>query len=216
MSRTTIVLAEDHQVVREGFRALLEGEAGFVVVGEAGNGREVPDLVDRLRPDVLLLDLMLPELHGLEVIRQVHQRRPATRILVLSMHATESYVLEALRGGASGYLLKSASAAEVIAAVRMVAAGKRYLSPPLSDRAIEAYAQQERSAPDVYETLTRREREVLHLAAEGRNNREIGDLLGIGPRTVETHRSNLMRKLALQSQAELIRFAVKRGLLPAE
>ncbi len=216
MSETTIVIAEDHQVVRQGFRALLEAEPGLAVIGEAATGLEVPDLVDRLRPDVLLLDLMLPDLHGLEVARQVHRRTPATRILVLSMHATESYVLGALRSGAAGYLLKSASAAELIAAVRAVVAGKRYLSPPLSDRAIEVYADEARSAPDLYETLTIREREVLHLAAEGHNNREIAARLAIGPRTVETHRSNLMRKLSLRSHADLVRFAVERGLLPPE
>ncbi len=216
MPRTSIVLAEDHQVVREGLRALLESQPDFAVVGEAGNGREAPDLVARLRPDVLLLDLMLPDLNGMEVARQVQERTPTTRVIILSMHANESYVLEALRNGVSGYLIKTASSSEVIAAVRAVMAGKRYLSPPLSDRVIEAYAQQARPVADVYDTLTTREREVLHLAAEGRKNTEIAARLGISIRTVETHRANLMRKLNLQSHADLIRYAIRRGLLPPE
>ncbi len=216
MARTSIVMAEDHQIVREGLRALLESQPDFAVVGEAGSGGEVADLVDRLRPDVLLLDLVLPGLNGLEVMRQVRERTPATRVLVLSMHANESYVLEALRNGASGYLLKTASSSEVIEAVRAVVAGKRYLSPPLSDRVIEAYAQQAQPATDAYETLTTREREVLHLAAEGHKNVEIASRLGISNRTVETHRANLMRKLNLQSHADLVRYAIRRGLVPSE
>jgi DNA-binding NarL/FixJ family response regulator len=216
MPKTRIVVAEDHQVVREGFRALLETQPDFGVVGEADNGLEVPGVVDHLRPDVLLLDLMLPGLNGMEVIRQVRQGSPATRVLILSMHANESYVLEALRSGAAGYLLKTASSSEMIAAVRAVVAGKRYLSPPLSDRVIEAYAQQARPAADIYETLTSRERVVLQLVAEGHKNTEIASRLCISVRTVESHRANLMRKLNLQSHADLVRYAIRRGLLPSE
>jgi two-component system response regulator NreC len=216
MPKTRIVVVEDHQVVREGLRALLETQPDFGVVGEADNGLEVPHVVDHLRPDVLLLDLMLPGLNGMEVIRQVRQGSPTTRILILSMHANESYVLEALRSGAAGYLLKTASSSEMIAAVRAVVAGNRYLSPPLSDRVIEAYAQQALPAADIYETLTSRERVVLQLVAEGHKNTEIASRLCISVRTVESHRANLMRKLNLQGHADLVRYAIRRGLLPAE
>ena len=213
----TIVLADDHHVVRQGLRALLEGESGFSVVGEASDGLEVVKLIERLRPNVLLLDLMMPGLSGLEVARQIHQRCPETRTLILSMHANEAYVLEALRNGATGYVLKDASAADLIQAVHEVAAGRRYLSPPLSERAIETYVEKAKAAPpDAYETLTTREREVFQLAAQGLGNPEIASRLGVSPRTVETHRANLMRKLSLHSQTELVRYAMRRGILPPE
>ncbi len=216
MPKTSIVLVEDHQVVREGLRAILEAQPDFVVVHETGDGREVPDVVDRLRPNVLLLDMVLPGLNGLEIMQRVRQRTPNTRVLVLSMHANESYVLEALRNGAAGYVLKTASSRELILAVLAVVAGKHYLSPPLSDRVIAAYAERTQSATDLYETLTTREREVLHLAAEGRKNTEIADRLGVSIRTVETHRANLMRKLNLQTHTDLVRYALRRGLLTLE
>jgi len=215
MSRTTIVLADDHVVVRQGLRALLEAEPDFAIVGEAADGLEVPDLVERLKADVLVLDLMLPGLNGLEVTRQVHQQSPQIRIVILSMYANEAYVLEALRNGAAAYVLKEASAADLVRAIREVMAGRRYLSPPLSESAIELYVQKAKAAPrDAYEALTTREREVLQLAAEGQSNPEIADRLGISVRTVETHRANLMTKLALHNQTELVRYALKRGILP--
>ncbi len=214
---TTIVLADDHPVVRQGLRTLLEAEQDFAVVGEVGDGLEVADRVEHLRPNVLVLDLMLPGLNGLEVTRQVHQRFPQTRIVILSMYANEAYVLEALRNGATAYVLKEASAAALVHAVREVTAGRRYLSPPLSDNAIEAYVQKTKTGPvDPYEILTTREREVLHLAAEGRSNSEIAVRLGISTRTAETHRANLIRKLGLHSQTDLVRYALRRGILPPE
>lgn len=215
MSPMRIILADDHHIVRQGLRTVLGSSEDFAIVGETGDGLEVLGLVERLRPHVLVVDLMMPGLSGLEVIRQVHQRYPDTRILVLSMHASEAYVLEALRNGATGYVLKDADAAELVQAVREVAAGRHYLSAPLSERAIQAYAQRAQAAPmDPYETLTTREREVLQLSAEGYSGTEIAAKLGISPRTAETHRANLMRKLALQSQTDLIRYALRRGLLP--
>jgi DNA-binding NarL/FixJ family response regulator len=217
MSRTTIVLADDHVVVRQGLRALLEAEPDFAIVAEAADGLEVADLVERLKADVLVLDLMLPGLNGLEVTRQVQQRWPQTRIVILSMYANEAYVLEALRNGAAAYVLKEASAADLVHAIREVMAGRRYLSPPLSESAIELYVQKAKAAPrDAYEALTTREREVLQLAAEGQSNPEIADRLGISARTVETHRANLMHKLDLRSQTDLVRYALRRGILPPE
>lgn len=215
MSLTTIVLADDHQVVREGLRALLEVQPDFSVVGEAADGLEAASLVERLKPHVLVVDLMMPGLSGLEVTRQVRQRSPQTHVVILSMYSTESYVLEALRNGAAGYVIKSSSAADLVSAVREVVAGRRYLSPPLSERAINAYVKKaEATTLDPYETLTTREREILHLVAEGYTSAEIGDRLSISPRTVETHRANLMRKLGLETQTDLIRYALQRGIIP--
>ncbi|OGG51261.1 MAG: DNA-binding response regulator [Candidatus Handelsmanbacteria bacterium RIFCSPLOWO2_12_FULL_64_10] len=214
---TTIVLADDHPVVRKGLRALLDAEQDFRLIGETGDGLEAVALVERLKPDVAVLDLMMPGLNGLEVARQAIQRSPKTRVVILSMHANEAYVLEAIRNGASGYVLKDSSAADLVQAVREVVAGRRYLSPPLSERAIDTYVQRaEDTALDVYETLTAREREVLHLAAEGHANTEIAARLFISPRTVEVHRGNLMRKLGLQTQTDLVRYALRRGILPME
>jgi two-component system, NarL family, response regulator NreC len=213
----TIILADDHHLVRQGLRALLEAEEDWSVIGEAANGLEAVELVERLKPRMLIVDLMMPGLNGLEVTRQVTQRCPQTRVILLSMHANEPYVMEALRHGAGGYVLKDSSAAELIQAVREVAAGHHYLSPPLSERAIHAYIQRANAtALDPYDTLTSREREVLHLAAEGLNNQEIAARLIISPRTAETHRTNLMRKLGLRNQTDLIRYALRRGILPME
>lgn len=215
--RTTIVLADDHQVVRQGLRLLLEAEPGFSVIGEVADGLEVAGLVERLKPDVLILDLMMPGLGGLDVSRQVTRRAPETRVVILSMHSSDAYVVEALRKGASAYVLKGSSADELIGAVRAALAGRRYLSPPLSEKAIESYVQKARDAEvDLYETLTTREREVLHLAAEGMSSTAMGGRLGISPRTAETHRTNVMRKLGLHSRTELIRYAIKRGILPID
>ena len=216
MHMTTIVIAEDHHVVRDGLRALLTAQKDFQLVGEAGDGLEAAQLVEKLKPDVLVLDLTLPRLHGLEVARQVKKSSPKTRVLILSMHANEAYVLEALRNDAAGYLLKDSTGAELVRAVRDVVAGRRYLSGSLSELAIQAYIQRKTTdtAQDMYEALTDREREVLHLAAEGLNNPDIAEKLFISPRTAETHRANVMRKLNFKTQTDLVRFAIRRGILP--
>jgi two-component system, NarL family, response regulator NreC len=213
----TILLADDHHVMRQGLRMLLEAQEDFRVVAEVGDGLEAVKLAERLKPHVLIVDLMMPGINGLEVARQVSHRSPQTRIIVLSMYGNEPYVLEALRNGAVGYVLKDANAAELLRAVHEVVAGRRYLSPPLSEHAIEAYLQKAQDAVlDLYETLTTREREVLQLAAEGRTNADIAAVLCVSPRTVETHRAHLMHKLGLHTQADLIRYALKRGILPMD
>src|SRR5687767_11728088 len=200
MNKTRIVLADDHPVVRHGVRSLLQSDAELSVVGEASDGIETVQVVEKLSPDVLVVDLMIPGLNGLEITRQVRQRSPMTRVIILSMHANEPYVLEALKNGASGYVLKDSSGTDLIQAVRLVATGQRYLSPPLSERAVEAYMMKsQESSFDAYDGLTDREREVLQLAAEGLSNPEIAGRLSISPRTVETHRANLMRKLSLKT-----------------
>jgi DNA-binding NarL/FixJ family response regulator len=208
------MLADDHQVVLEGLKALLANEPDLQVIGEANDGLSVLPLVEKLQPEVLVLDLMMPGLNGLEVTRQLHQKCPNTRVIVLSMHANEAYVVEALRNGASGYVLKQAQGKVLVEAIRTVLTGKRYLSEPLSEEQLSRFEQKMTGAAlDPYETLSSREREVLQLAAEGLTNAEIGKKLDIGKRTVETHRANLIRKLGLKSHAELVRYAVKRGLL---
>jgi len=212
-----IVLADDHPIVRQGLCALLEAETDFQVVGEAGDGLEAVALVERVKPDVLVLDLMMPTLSGLEVARQTRQRSPQTRVVILSMHADEGYVLEALTAGASANVLKKSTAGDLVKAIRDAIAGRRFLSPPLSERLIDAYVEKTRSAPlDSYNTLTPREREVLQLAAEGHTNAAIATRLSISPRTVEMHRASVMRKLDLQNQVELVRYALQRGILAKE
>ncbi len=211
-----VVLADDHPVLRQGLRGLLEREPDLEVLGEASDGREALNEVMRSRPDVLVLDLMMPGVGGLEVVHEVRAQCRTTQVVVLSMYSNESYVQEALGAGARGYVLKKATSAELVAAIRAVAAGGRYLSPPLSEEAIENYLIRSRPASDPYALLTARERQVLHLAAEGRSSAEIARQLTVSPRTVEMHRANLMRKLGLQNQSELVRFAIQRGLIPLD
>ncbi|HEX6838878.1 MAG TPA: response regulator transcription factor [Polyangia bacterium] len=212
--KTQILLADDHQVIIDGLKALLSGEPDMEVVGQATDGLQVLPKVLELKPDVLVLDLMMPGLGGLEVARQMKERAPSTKVIVLSMHANDAYVVEALRNGASGYVLKQAEARALVDAIRAVSAGGRFLSPPLSEEKLERWEMDAKAAPfDPYDTLSTREREVLQLAAEGLTSAAIGERLAIGKRTVETHRANLQRKLGVKTQADLVRFAVKKGLV---
>jgi DNA-binding NarL/FixJ family response regulator len=212
----TIVLAEDHHIVRQGLKALVAAEKNFRLLGEAGDGLEAVNLVAKHKPNVLLLDLMIPRLHGLEVVRRIREEHPATRVLVLSMHSDEPYVVEALRSGAVGYVLKDCATSNLTEAIRAVAAGKRYLSPVLAERAMDAIFQNAAQPTlDAYETLTERERLILQLAAEGLSNPDIATKLFISPRTAETHRANLMRKLSLHSQTDLVRYAIRRKIIAA-
>ncbi|OGN86917.1 MAG: hypothetical protein A2X23_00865 [Chloroflexi bacterium GWC2_73_18] len=209
----SILLAEDHHVVRQGLRALLEAEPGLRLIGEAADGPQAARLVELLRPDVLVLDLVLPGLPGLEVLRLAARRSPRTRVVILSMHADPAYVSEALQAGARAYLLKESTADELLHAIREVAAGRTYLGPPLSDEAVVGYRQRAQAAGgDPYQLLTPREREVFHLAAEGLSASVIAARLVIGRRTAETHLANLMRKLGLRGRAELVRYAFRRGV----
>ena len=214
-SQITIVLAEDHHMVRQGLKLVLEQEKSFRLVGEASDGLEAIRLVETVKPAVLVLDLMIPRLHGLDVTRHVRKNCPATRVIILSMHADEPYVMEALRNGAAGYVLKDSTGGDLVKAVREVNAGKRYLSPTLAERAVNGYLEKPgESDLDIYDTLTNRERLVLQLAAEGNTSGEIATKLFISPRTAETHRANLMRKLGLRSQTDLVRFAIRKKVIP--
>jgi DNA-binding NarL/FixJ family response regulator len=213
----TILLGDDHAILRQGLRLLLEEEPDFTIVGEASTGVEVMVKTDMLHPDVVILDVGLPDLNGLEITRQIHQRNQHTRVVILSMHAKEAYVLEALKNGASAYVLKGSDANELIQAIRQSMQGIRYLSPPLSERAIEAYLEMIKDRGlDPYDTLTNREREILHLVLESYSNVEIARRLTISPRTVEVHRAKMMHKLGLSSQVDLVRFAMQRGIIPLE
>lgn len=217
MTNISIILADDHPVVRLGMRTLLESERDFSVVGECGDGIETVRLVERLQPDVLVLDLMMPTLNGLEAMRIIRQRSPSTRVVVLSMHSSNAFVGEALKNGATGYVLKGSCEEDLVRSVREAASGRRFLSAPVTERAIEAYIEQSRAAElDPHETLTAREREILQLAAEGKTSSDIATRLHVSHRTVENHRANLMRKLGLQNQTELIRYALRRGLIPLD
>jgi DNA-binding NarL/FixJ family response regulator/two-component sensor histidine kinase len=215
----TVALADRHDLIRQGMRSLLETEPSFTVVGEAADGWAALELVNRLHPSVLVVDFSLPGLSGTDVTRNITKRFPQTRVLMLSSQTEEGYVLESLKSGAAGYALKQSGIEELIQAVREVASGRRYLSPSLSERAIEVYVsvQQEQD----YELgatgpLTSREREVLQLVTDGLTSAQIAEKLSISPRTAETHRANMMRKLGLRNQAELVRYAIQHHIVPLE
>jgi DNA-binding NarL/FixJ family response regulator len=211
----SVVLADDHHVVRMGIKALLESEADIRVSGEAGSGAEAVTMAAQLKPDVMIVDLMLADMSGLAVVRQVRKKSPHTTSVVLSMYGNDCYVVEALQAGACSYVLKDSSPEELVRAVREASLGRRYLAPPLSDRAIEAYLQRsEESRLEPYDMLTSREREVLHLAAQGFTSSNIAERLFISPRTVEVHRARVMQKLGLRNRTELIHFAIRRGIIP--
>jgi DNA-binding NarL/FixJ family response regulator len=196
-------------------QALLEDERDFSIVGVAVNGLEAVDLTERLKPDVLVLDLMMPGLSGLEALRILRERSPRTRTVILSMYSSSAFIGQALQNGAIGYVLKNCPEENLVRAVREAAAGRRFLSPPVTEIAINAYIEQSKMGTfDPHETLTPRQREVLQLAAEGKTNGEIAARLNISQRTVENHRATLMKRLGLQNQTELIRHAMRHGLIP--
>ena len=212
---SAIILADDHQVLREALRLLLESQPDFHVSAETGDGLEAVTLVEKHKPDVLIVDMMMPGLSGLEVARRAKRLSPATKVIVLSMHDTESYVVESLQAGVAGYVLKQSSSQELVFAIRQALAGNLYLSPSLNERAIQAYMQrsQESRVEDPFDSLTDREREVFQLAAEGLSNPQIAEKLSLSARTAEMHRGNLMKKLGLKSHTDLVKYAVKRGVV---
>jgi two-component system response regulator NreC len=215
----TILLADDHPVMRQGLRLLLEAEADFSVIGETGDGLEVIELIECLRPDVLVLDLKMPGLSGVEVTRLVHQQFPAIQIVILSMYASVAYVVECLAVGAKAYILKKSTAEELVHAIREAVCDRRYLSTSLSeevgdiDDRIDLHRRQTSDTLELYETLTRREREVLLLVGEGQTSAEIASRLVISPRTVDMHRRHIAKKLSLSGQSALMRYALQRGLV---
>lgn len=205
-----ILLADDHAVVRQGFRMILAAQADMEIVGEASNGREAVELAERLRPDVVVMDVAMPELNGIEATRRLVSSSPRTRVLALSMHKDSVYVREILRAGARGYLLKDAIDRDLLAAVRALGRGEGYLSPAVSDAVLADYR---KHVTDPLDLLTSREREVLQLIAEGKTNKEIATLLSLSVYTVDAHRGRVMEKLNLHSMSELVRFAMRSGLI---
>jgi two-component system, NarL family, response regulator NreC len=214
-ARVRIMIADDHPLVRSGLRGLLERDGEFQVVAEAADGYEAIDLAVLHKPDVILLDVGMPRLSGPDAAQSISQKLPAVRIVMLSMHSDESYVLRALKAGARGYLLKASPEADVIAAIRAVSSGNAYFSPSITKLLVEEYVVEarRRGVEDTYELLSTREKEILHLLASGKTNREIAELLFISVATVETHRNNVFQKLHLHNLAELILYAVRKGLI---
>ena len=213
-----ILIADDHQIVLDGLRLLLEAKEDIKVVGEAVNGREAVQKTRQLKPDIVIMDIAMSELNGIEATRQIHELSPATRVIILSMHATAEYINRALKAGACGYLLKESTGIELIDAVRTVYAGRRYMSQKISDILIDDYVDHhaESVSDDPLESLSPREREILQLVAEGKSSAQIANIIFLSPKTVETYRSRLMQKLGIKNFPDLIKFAVQKGLIPLE
>jgi len=216
MEPIRVVLADDHTLVRSGIRALLERFDDVEMVGEAANGREALELVEKHRPNIVLMDIAMPELNGIDAARRIHQRYPNTRVLLISMYDNEEYVAEALAVGAAGYVLKDASAAELDIAVHAVARGESYLSPAVAKRIVEGQVSPRGEGAIGPQRLTPRQREILQLIAEGNSSKEIARKLGVSMKTVETHRANLMERLGIHDIAGLVRYAIRVGLVEPE
>jgi len=210
---TTIVLADDHIVVRQGIRKLLETRPDYQIIGEASDGEEAVKLVSEKKPDVALMDLWMPRLSGIDATRRIGKRGLATKVLVLSMHESRSYVEEVLRAGAAGYIVKNAAADDLIEAIDAVCNGVSYLSPAITQQVVDAIASPAPSASSGLGVLTDREREVLQLIAEGLSSKEIAAMLGVSLKTIDSHRSNLMEKLDIHKVSGLVRFAIRTGLV---
>jgi two-component system, NarL family, response regulator NreC len=215
MKKLRILLADDHIVMRTGLRALLERQPNLEVVGESENGRETVALAASLRPDVVVMDVGMPVLNGIEATQTIVTQCPTIAVVILSMHADESYVMRALKAGARGYLLKDSAAADLMGAIQAISQGKSFFSPKVSRILAEDYVRvlKQKGAVDTYDLLTSREREILQLLAEGKTNKEVATALNISPYTVETHRSHILQKLNLHNSAELVLYAVRKGII---
>lgn len=216
MKKIRVLLAEDFTLVRAGIRSLLESLSDIEVVAEAGDGREALQLAKRHRPDVVLMDIAMAGMNGLEAAARIMKDSPEIRVMILSMHANEEYVWQALRAGVAGYLLKGASPAELELAVKAVARGAIYLTPAVSKQVVASYIQRVGGGAGVLEQLTPRQREILQLIAEGRTTKAIGDILSISVKTVETHRAQLMERLDIHDVAGLVRYAIRVGLISSD
>jgi DNA-binding NarL/FixJ family response regulator len=215
MNPVRVLLADDHALVRAGIRALLQSLEGVTVVAETGNGTEVLEFARAHHPDVVLLDISMPGLGGLEVSAQLRDALPEVRVVILSMHANEEYVLQALRAGAAGYMLKDSATAELELALRAVTQGETYLSPPISKQVVEGYVQRVGADQSASDNLTPRQRQVLQLIAEGHSTKEIAHRLNLSVKTVETHRAQLMERLQIREIAGLVKYAIRHGLVTA-
>jgi DNA-binding NarL/FixJ family response regulator len=210
-----LVLGDDHTLVRQGFRKILEEQPDWEVVAEAGDGREAVAQTLALEPDVAVLDIGMPGLNGIDATRQIVRKAPSVRVLILSMHSEEAYITQALQAGAKGYLLKDSADADLIRGVTSVAAGKSFFSPVVARVMLDDYVRHlaDKGIVDRYEALSEREREIFQLVAEGHSNKEVAEMLSISPATVETHRAHIMQKLDLHNTAELVLYAVRRGVI---
>ncbi len=215
MKKIRVLLADDHTLMRRGLRLIVEQQADLVVVGEAEDGRQAASLSASLKPDVAVLDIGMPNLNGIEAAKQITDGESGAAVVILSMHADETYILRALRAGARGYLLKDSAESDLVRAIRSVAEGKSFFSPVVSKVLLEDYVKklQRTGSEDSYDLLTPREREILQLVAEGKSNKEVANLLHLSVYTVETHRANIMEKLNLKSVPELILYAVRKGII---
>ena len=215
MRKTRILLADDHKLMRRGLKALIEQQPDLTVVGEADDGRQAVVLAATLKPDVLVMDIGMPNLNGIEAAHQITQANPGTAIVILSMHSDEGYVLRALKAGAKGYLLKDSAESDLIRAVHAAAGGKSFFSPAVGNVLLDDYVRklQRTGAEDSYDLLSPREREILQLVAEGKSSKDIANLLNLSVYTVETHRASIMQKLNLRGVPELILYAVRKGII---
>jgi DNA-binding NarL/FixJ family response regulator len=215
MTKTRVLLAEDHTIVRKGLHALLDAEAAIEVIGEAQDGREALAKAEQLRPDVVVMDITMPGLNGLEATRLIKKRFPEVKVLILTVHSDEEYIRQILRAGASGYLVKQAAPHELTSAIQAVQRGESYLSPSVSKKVVEEYVRHAAGAAeeDSCERLTDREREVLQLIAEGSSTRDIAEMLHMSVKTAESHRARVMRKLDIHSTAELTQYAIRKGVI---
>ena len=216
--KISVVIAEDYTILREGLRALISSDPGFEVVAEASDGHEAIQLVEKLKPNLVLTDLSMPRMNGMEAIREIRRLTPETRIVVLTVHKTEEYILATFKAGADGYVLKDATHDELMTALNHVLTGKRYISPGISEKVIEGYLDGRKTikSKTSWETLTHREREILKLIAEGYRNKEIAEYLCISVKTIEKHRANLMEKLDLHNVSALTALAIEKGLVSRE
>lgn len=214
-AKRRIVIAEDYTILREGLRSLLSSNPEFEIAGEAEDGQEAIRSVEKLKPDLALMDLSMPRMNGMDAIKEIKKRSPETKVLVLTVHKTEEYILAALQAGADGYILKDSTHAELGMAIKSVLDGKRYISPGISESLIEGYLEGRRKMrpTSTWDTLTQREREILKLIGEGYKNKEIADYLCISAKTVEKHRANLMKKLDLHNIQALTALALEKGLV---
>lgn len=215
MKKKRILLVDDHVVVRKGLRFILEREPDIEVIGEAGDGKQAVDLFDELSPDLVVMDIAMPRLSGIEATGHITKRQPAIGVIILSMYSDEEYIVRALAAGAKGYLLKDSAEEDLVAAVRSVSNGKPFFSPAIANMLLDDYRRQlhQRGLTDSYDLLSDREKEILYLIAEGKTNKEVAAILGISPYTVETHRNHLMQKLNLHNTAEIVLYAVRKKLI---
>lgn len=214
---STVLLVDDHAMLREGLRMVLDAQPGITVVGEAEDGREALDLVESLHPDIVVMDIAMPNLNGAEATRQIKRRFPATRVVILTMHENRQYLAQIIGAGAIGAVLKRAAGTELVQAVKAAARGESFFSPAIATMMLEDYRfHMAAEGHDEADTLTEREREILQLVAEGKSNKEIADLLTLSIKTVQTHRSHLMQKLDAHDRTELVKYAIQHGIIPPE